>query len=111
MINKKINMNRNGFTLAEMLTVIVIMTLVILISLPSLKTLFEKNNKEKYASYEKMMIEYAKASNIKDNTTIPLDELGDLKKNMDSECTGYVTITNGAYKAHLTCGNKYSSDE
>lgn len=105
-------LDERGFTLIEVLTVIVVITAVMMITLPLINSLSNKNTKELYNSYEKMMEEYAIASNIKNKDKIMLSELDGLDK-VKSECEGYVLVNNESskeYKAYIKCGDKYITD-
>ncbi len=103
-------MNKKGFTLIEVLTVIVIISLILIIIYPSVKNILEDNNSDLYKQYKKMMIEYAKVSPLRTNDRIKLSELTDLSELItDKSCRGYVEITHGTfdtYTAHLKC-DKY----
>lgn len=102
-------MNKKGFTLIEVLAVIVVMALVLMLVFPSLYKIQNSNSEKKYQTYEDMMVEYAKVSKYNNQSIITLnnlDELQDVKK----ECSGYVTITGNIYKAYISCGNKYETD-
>ncbi len=107
----KEKLNKSGFTLMEVLTVIVVITALMMITIPLIGSITEKNQKELYHSYETMMEEYAKASKIKDKDKIMLSELDGLKE-IKKECEGYVSVTNNPrnYHAYIKCGDKYESD-
>ena len=101
--------NKKGFTLLEVLTVIIVITILMMVTLPLINSLSKKNSTELYHSYEKMMEEYVIASNIKDKDEVSLSEIDGLEQ-VKKECTGYVTITHSdenMYKAFIKCGDKY----
>lgn len=105
-------MNKNGFTLVELLTVIVIISLVLMIIYPSVTKILQRNSNEMYESYEKMMVEYAQISPLNGNSIIKLANLDELDK-VKKECKGYVTIdhsvTPNVYKAYISCEGKYQT--
>ena len=105
-------MNKKGFTLVELLTVIVIISLVLMIVFPAVSKILKQNSDELYESYEHMMVEYAKVSPLNTNNKIGLTALDNLEK-VKAECTGYVTITRSSgtpvYKAFIKCGDKYKT--
>lgn len=104
-------MNKKGFTLAELLAVMVILALLMMLIVPSIDKLMNNTDEQKYETYEKMMEEYAAVYPDKSLTTIKLsllDNLEDVKKN----CTGYVTVNRSTndYKAYISCGDKYTTE-
>lgn len=108
-------LNNKGFTLMEVLTVIVVITAVMMITLPLIGSITKKNQDELYHSYEKMMEEYARASGIKNKDKIMLSELDGLDQ-IKKECginNGFVIVENVSlnYKAYIKCGDKYKTDE
>ena len=100
-------LNNNAFTLTEMLTVIVIITLIMLIVLPSFTNLFKSNQKQLDDSYKKLMIEYAMVSDLNNRDRINLNELTELRDKIPDNCDGYVTIDHTkitpSYEAFITC--------
>lgn len=105
---KKIN--NLGFTLVELLAVIVIMGLIMSLSFPSIMRMIEGNDRKKYESYEKSMVEYAKA--YYDEDTSNYVGLSELKNQgltgIDEICVGYVDLNN--YKAYLKCDDHYETN-
>ena len=106
-------LNNKGFTLMEVLTVIVVITAVMMITLPLIGSITKKNQDELYHSYEKMMEEYARASGIKNKDKIMLSELDGLDQ-IKKECginNGFVIVDNVSlnYKAYIKCGDKYKT--
>lgn len=109
-------MNKKGFTLIEVLVSLVIMALIMMIILPSVTRVSRENKLKIYEEYEKMMVEYAKISDKKNNNAIRLTDLEELDK-VKNDCSGYVTITHSTppvYKAYIKCGEyftKYSESD
>lgn len=97
-------MNKKGFTLVELLAVMVLIVLVMLLIVPSLFSFKNKNDKKQYEAYENMMVEYTKTvPNYKKETSICLKELN-LKKISDkTNCNGYVTINGIILTPYLKC--------
>ena len=106
-------MNKNGFTLVELLTIIVVISIILLIVYPSITNIMQENNTELYKSYENMMVEYAKVSPLRSRNRIKLTELPDLYKLIgEGVCSGYVNITHGStitYTPYIKCGDKYTT--
>ena len=95
--------NNKGFTLAELLVVIAILTLLTIMVFPSISKMWANNEKKKFESYEKMTAEFAEAT--REHGTVDLCTLGtstDLE-DVKRDCDGYVTETNGVYKAYIHC--------
>ncbi len=104
-------LNKKGFTLVEVLTVIIIITAIMMISLPVMNSLTKRNNEELYKSYEKMMEEYARNSPLKTEDTIMLSDLDGLDQ-IKNECSGYVYINHTPpvmYKAYIECGDYHTT--
>ena len=105
------SLNKKGFTLMEVLTVIIVITIIMMITLPLVDSISNRNKEELYKSYEKMMVEYAMASSKKQGT-ISLSELNGLDK-IKNECTGFVKIDDNNYNAYIKCpkedGSKYKT--
>lgn len=97
---------KKGFTLTELLVSIVIITMLLMVVLPTINGIMNKNNDELCSSYKEMVIEYAMVSDKKENDTINLDDLDGLDK-VKKECTGYISVdkttTPYTYTPHLTC--------
>ena len=51
-------MNKKGFTLVEVLAVMIILGLLMLLVVPSINKLMKDNDEKKYSTYERMMEEY-----------------------------------------------------
>ena len=105
-------MNNKGFTLAELLAVIVIITIVLLIVYPAVRKISDNNSDELYKGYERMMVEYARVSSLNNNNIIKLNQLEELDK-VKNECKGYViinhSVTPNTYTAYIKCDNKYTT--
>lgn len=103
---------KKGFTLTELLVSIVIITMLLMVVLPTISNIMNKNNEQLYASYEEMTVEYAKISDSKDKNRIELNEISGIEK-VQKECTGYVLVDKSStpynYKAYLKCGSKYQT--
>ena len=102
-------LNKKGFTLIEVLTVIIVISLIMMVGFPALLNIMNKNNDELYKSYEKLMIEYVKAGDYQDRDRVYLSELEGLDQVKEKCTTGYVDIirstTPYVYQAHITCGD------
>ena len=104
---------KKGFTLTELLVSIVIITMILMIALPAITNIIQKNNKDLCDSYKKMFIEYAMVSDKRETSTnINLTDIDGLDK-VKKECTGYIEIDKSTnpytYTPHLTC-SKCSSE-
>ena len=104
-------LNNKGFTLMEVLTVIIVITVIMMITLPLVNSISKKNNEELYSSYEKMMEEYVKAGNYENRNQdkVALSEISGLGE-IEKDCTGFVEIEYGiptTYKSYIECGDKY----
>ena len=110
-------MNQKGFTLVELLAVIVIISLLMMITYPSIVKIINDNNEEIYRGYEKAMVEYAKISPYRTQDKILLSELDDdnaLDGMRRDNCDGYVlinhTTTPVTYQAFIKCADdKYTT--
>ena len=111
---KKIN--NKGFTLLEVLTVIVVITAIMMITIPLISSITDKNQDELYHSYEKMMEEYVMASNIKTPGNVWLSNIDGLDQ-IKKECgnNGFVRIEKKEgeplnYKTYIKCGKYKTTD-
>jgi len=98
-------MNKKGFTVVEVLAVMIILGLLMLLVVPSINKLMKDNDEKKYSTYEKMMEEYAKVHPDRMRGIVylsQLDNLDEVKKN----CDGYVLVHPyyNIYDAYITCG-------
>lgn len=97
-------MNKNGFTLAELLAVLVLLGIVMMLILPSIRGLYSDNQTTQYEKYEELMIEYTKTlPNYENKDIVCLNDLN-IKKMNEFECQGYVIKSN--LKAYLKCFDK-----
>lgn len=102
-------MNNKGFTLVELLAVIVLIVVISLITFPNLNNLRKNNDLKEFNVYKDMMIEYTKVipnyKNI-EKGYVCLNEikqfgLKDLNSNMT--CNGYVLISDNELTPYLKC--------
>lgn len=109
-------MNKQGFTLVELIAVIVLIALVSMLTFPNLNNLRKNNNEKEFITYQDMMVQYARATpNYRNREYICLNELNIKKINEQMDCSGYVTITSSnILTPYLSCsqnGNKlYETD-
>lgn len=98
-------MNKKGFTLVELLAVLVLMILVMMLIVPSLKNLSTSNNRKQYTTYEDMMVEYTKTiPGYKDKSYVCLNDLNMEPITENIYCNGYVITS--TLKPYLHCENK-----
>ncbi len=91
-----------GFTLVELIAVIVLLALVMMLVVPSLNRLLNENNDKRYKTYEDMMLEYTKAyPNYTSKSKICLNDLAMKEMGSNIICNGYVDVSN--MKAYLSC--------
>lgn len=67
-------MNKKGFTLIELLGVIVILSIIMVIAIPNITSVLEKNKKDSYISDAKALITQAKYEIRKNNIEKPNSE-------------------------------------
>ena len=97
-------MNKKGFTLIELIAVLVLIVLVSMLTFPNLRNLMKNNNEKEFKTYEDMMINYAKViPNYKSRDHICLSDLNLKKINDNMKCNGYVKIDNGTLTSYLLC--------
>ncbi len=99
-------MNKEGFTLIELVGVVALIALIFLIIFPNLNNLRKNNDAKEYETYEKIMVEYTKIiPSYQNKACVLLSDLitkYNLKKINDKiECDGYVMINN--MKPYLKC--------
>ena len=97
-------MNKKGFTLVELIAVIVLIALVSMLTLPNIRNLMKNNNEKEFTTYEDMMVEYTKTiPNYKKRDYICLNELNIKKINDNMNCNGYVEINGNTLTPYLYC--------
>lgn len=109
-------LDSKGFTLVELLAVIVIMAILMAIAIPSIANLIDISNAKKCEAYEKTISEYAKAYYSESNLTGTIS-LSLLKENLqnnelaslDAACNGYIDLSDN-YKAYITCSDYCESE-
>lgn len=123
-------MNKKGFTLVELLAVVVILALILAIAVPTITSLISNSGSQAYQTNEKMFARAAKyylAANMPaapvNPTDIKIIKLSDLvagsflpgikdATNKTQDCTGYVvasvsTLQTTTYTPYLKCGSNY----
>lgn len=97
-------MNNKGFTLMEILAVLVIMGVILAILIPSITGVRSRGEKQKYSVIEKSMVEYSKAYFDDEIGFINLEDLKNkgLTK-VDNDCIGYVDLNTKT--AYLKCSD------
>ena len=93
-----------GFTLVELISVIVLIALVMMLIVPGLSSLMNANRKKEYETYMDMMVEYTKTyPKYKEKEYICLSDLDIKEIKNNTDCNGYVTINGNTLKAFLSC--------
>lgn len=126
--------NKNGFTLVEVLAVIVLIGALMLIVVPNVTSIFE-GSVNKAMQVQENEIEDAALAYLEDYCKNPIgrnrctltrntdytysgsinlstlisNEYIDTVKARDALCIGYVTITNNKARAYITCGDVYTT--
>lgn len=97
-------MNKKGFTLVELVGVIVLIAVVSMLTFPALNNLRKNNNEKEFKTYEDMMVEYTRSvPDYRYKSFICLNQLGMNKINDNMTCHGYVEIVNNKLTPYLTC--------
>ena len=100
-------MNKKGFTLVELIGVVVLIAIVSMLTFPALNNLRKNNNEKEFKTYEDMMVEYARSiPNYRSKSNICLNQLTSIglkKINETMTCNGYVNVTSNNLKAYVTC--------
>ena len=125
--------NKNGFTLVELLAVIVILAIILIIAVPKITDIIEGARQGAFESSEKMLVKatetylstsgVAMPENIDDEISIPYTMLRDSKyiskiynpKNSSEECSGTIIVKKVAankytYTPNLSCGSIENPD-
>lgn len=82
--------NKKGFTLIELILVIVLMSAVALITLPNIFDMLNSSNEKKYIEFEKILVQNLKLYNIDHK-----EELWDFDLNNEEKTIPYDQIENG----------------
>lgn len=105
-------MDKKGFTLVELLATIVIIAIIMTLVVPSAEKVSRNNKVKIYKEYEKMMVEYAKISELNKQNLINLNDLEELEK-VKNECVGYVQINHSTvpvtYTPYISCTDQYTT--
>ena len=97
-------MKKDGFTLVELIAVIVLIAIVSMLTFPALNNLRKNNNEKEFTTYQDMMVEYTKAiPNYRYKSYVCLKDLGIKKINESMECNGYVNISGNTLTPYLSC--------
>lgn len=124
-------MKKNGFTLVELLAVVVVLALIFAIAIPTITNLIDNSRAEAYNNSEKLILKSAKLyvasnqsilpQNIGDTTSLLLSDLvsngfiTNIKDPYDqSTCSGYIAITKieatqFEYTPHINCDANINS--
>lgn len=121
---------KKGFTLLELLAVMIILGLILAITIPSIGDVIDRNREKLFLESENRMLDAAKSYTLENTSSLPsvvgtstkidmtvlvsgkyMEQIKDLKDD-DVDCTGYVLITklsdNYEMLPYLSCAN-YSS--
>ena len=100
-------MNKKGFTLVELIGVVVLIAVVSMLTFPALNNLRKNNNEKEFKTYEDMMVEYARSiPNYRSKGNICLNQLTSIglkKINETMTCNGYVKIVGNNLIPYLSC--------
>ena len=103
-------MNKSGFTLVELIAVLVLIVLVSLLTFPNLSNLMKNNNEKEFTTYESLMVSYAKTFSLNKYVDFETNKghicYRDLKMKpiRDSvTCNGYVEIDGNNLTPYLSC--------
>lgn len=127
-MKKKVkNRKKRGFTLVELLGVVIILTLVLLIAVPSVANIIKRSKERTFLKTQLSVEEAAKSYYTlnKDKVDfengvayIPLSDITshikDVRDPNGNLCTGRIKVTEGEndtykYKAELDCGKEYAA--
>ncbi len=103
-------MNEKGFTLVELIAVIILIALVAMITFPNLNNLRKNNNEKEFTTYENLMVEHAKILPIQkyrnsdtNRGYICHSQLNMKPINDSIICNGYVEIDGNNLFPYLYC--------
>ncbi len=102
-------MNKKGFTLVELIAVMVLIALISLLTFPNIRNLMRNNNEKEFTTYKDLMVEYAKTMPLqryKDesgNGYICYADLNMKPINDSMVCNGYVNINGNTLTPYLYC--------
>lgn len=97
-------MKNNGFTLVELIAVIVLIAVVSMLTFPAINNLRKNNSEKEFTTYQDMMVNYARAiPNYQTKSHICLNELEIKKINNSMVCNGYVLISGNNLVPYLYC--------
>lgn len=124
-------MKNRGFTLVELLAVIVILAIILAVAIPTISVLIEKSRLEGYKTNEKMLLKASKIYLASNSNLYPADlnyasiiKLDDLitlgylnvkdVKDGSTSCQGYVSIVkmndvDYLYNPYIKCGTNYQT--
>ncbi len=124
---------KKGFTLIELIAVVVILGIILVIAVPRITDVINNARESGYQANERIMVNAARnylvindtknPSEISNMSIITIDDLQDSEfigsindgGNSSIECNGYVVITlveanNYEYEPYLKCGNNYQTE-
>lgn len=102
-------MNKKGFTLVELIAVVVLVAIVSMLTFPAISNLRKNNNEKEFKTYEDMMVHYAKSiPNYYYKSHICLRDLKMKKINENMDCNGYVKVIGNELRPYLRCSQNGS---
>ena len=100
-------MNNKGFTLVELIGVVVLIAVVSMLTFPALNNLRKNNNEKEFKTYEDVMVSYTRSvPNYHQKTHVCLNQLTEIgmkKINENMTCNGYVKIVGNNLIPYLSC--------
>ncbi len=104
-------MDRKGFTLVELIAVLVLIAIVSMLTIPALGNLRKNNNEKEFTTYMDMMVSYTKTiPNYRKKSCLYLNNLGLKPINESMSCDGYVTISENSITPFLYCKDVNGND-